>query len=951
MRKSRTRKALTPASGQKKEMGPAAVVLNPAADKGQFAAFISYSRKDQEFVRHLEEALERSERRTWIDHGEVMPAEDWHTAIYSGIEAADNFVFVLSPDSLNSKVCADELSHAITHNKRLVPVLYREVDSLALPAPLDKLNWIFFRERDEFDSAFQTLCAALDTDLGYVRAHTRLLTRALEWESRGSDSSLMLRGKDLQEAEHWLIQASTQKSSKPTQQQTAYIIASRKAETRRQRVLLGAVLLGLAVAVTLAIFALISRQTAITQRRIAEERRAVALSRQLAVQSLNLLPGQVDLAMLLALEANRESNTTESQASLLGTLAYGPDVGAYLPSPAGDVESVAFSPDGRTLASGSGPNIILWDVRTHQAVGTPLTGHTGNVDTLAFSPDGRILASGSKDHSIILWDVNTHQKLGQSLAGHTDFVRSVAFSPDGKFIVSGGQDGKIIWWDLATRMPHAKPLTGHDGSGVFTVAFSPDGKILASGSRDKTIVLWDVATHQILNRLTTGEPVRSLAFSHDGKTLASTSNDSDIVLWDVATGRQGDRFLSGNGRGVSSVAFSPDDRLLASADNGGAVLVWDAATRQPISRPLTGSDNAIKSVAFSPDGTTLSWGGDNARIGLWEVSTRRRLGLGSESSSWLVAYSPDGRILATGNDKELLLWDVATLRLLRQPLSRHTNISQITFSPDGKWLAAYGNDYAEVWDASTPRGEVRGPIKVPGMSLDFSPDGKSLAVGDSEGIIAIYDLGTMEPRGEPLKGHDGPVSVLAYSSDGRSLVSAGRDATLRVWDVVARKPLIPPLTGHDGAVWGMTLSRDGSTLASGSIDNTVRLWDAASGKQLAVLLGHAALCEDLAFSPDGKVLASCSADGICILWEVPTRQLLVKFHVEPEADSQSGVAFSVDGKTLATGSSDVTLWDVSLDSWKARACKIANRNLTALEWTKYLGDEQRRKTCPDLPLP
>src|ERR1044072_409870 len=192
------------ASAQKNERGTA--FENPSADKGQFAVFISYSRKDQEFVGNLEKALENSERRTWIDHGEVMPAEDWHIAIYSGIEAADNFVFVLSPDSLNSKICADELSHAIKHNKRLVPPLHREVDGLIVPPPLDKLNWISFREQDVFDSAFETLCAALDTDLDHVRAHTRLLTRALEWKSRGTDSSLMLRGKDLQGAEHWLIQ-------------------------------------------------------------------------------------------------------------------------------------------------------------------------------------------------------------------------------------------------------------------------------------------------------------------------------------------------------------------------------------------------------------------------------------------------------------------------------------------------------------------------------------------------------------------------------------------------------------------------------------------------------------------------------------------------------------------------------------------------------------------------
>jgi WD40 repeat protein len=942
-----------PESVQQKD----APAQNPDAPRGQFAVFISYSRKDGDFVRKLEDALEGSGRRAWVDHGEVLPTEDWRMSIYAGIEAADNFVFVISPDSVGSKVCADELAHALAHNKRLVPILYREVSGDAPPSPLDKLNWIFFDRPGEFDGAFQTLCSTLDTDLKHVRMHTRLLTRAIEWEGRGHDGSLMLRGSDLQEAEQWLIQSAEKGATKPTPRQTAYVIASRKAETKRQRVWLGAVLFGLAVALALAAFALVSRQTAVEQRRIAEERRAVALSRQLAVQSTTLLPRQIDLATLLALEASNAGDTTEARASLLGTLAYGPDVGAYLPAPPGDVKSVVFSPDGRTLASGHGSNILIWDADTHEPKGPPLAGHTDIILALALSPDGRTLASGGRDDLIILWDVSTGRQVGR-LDEHTDFVWSLAYSPDGRFLVSGSTDGKIIFWDAATRRRDAEPLAGHGGA-VFTVAFSPDGKMLASGGRTGEIVLWDVATRRELQRFTLGSPVRCMAFSHDGKTLASGGDQENILLWDVEARRKAG-LLAGTGpSGLSDLAFSADDRLLASASSIGTVSLWDVAAGRVLAWPLTSSLGSVACLAFSPDGKTVAWGGDNARLGLWDTSTRRGLGLpGGEATYWVVTYSPDGTILATANEDGLLLWDAATRAQLRPPLEGLGDTALLTFSPDSKWLAVHGGAAGRrlirIWNISAPRADVPPPTEFPqgdNISMAFSPDGKTFAIGDFEGAITFYELGSMSRAGEPLRGHDGPVTFLAYDRDGKTLISAGRDATLRLWDVATRTQRVAPFTGHTGPIWGMALSRDGTTLASASIDETVRLWDVATGRQLAVLLGNSTSTPYLDFSPDGKMLASGNTSDGCILWDVPSRQQLVKLNAEQEVYSARSVAFSPDGRTLTTGGEDVVFWDVSVESWKSRACRIANRNLTAAEWERYFGDEPRRRTCREFPLP
>ena len=197
--------------------------------------FISYSRKNKDFVHRLDDALKRRGREAWVDWEDIRPTEEWMQAIYAAIEGADTFIFVLTPDSIASVVCGREIAHAAAHNKRMVPIVARDVNADTVPEALAKLNWIFFRESDDFERATDTLISALDTDLKWVHAHTRLLTRAIEWNANGKNNSFVLRGDDLRSAEQWLADAGAEKDRQTTSLQTEYIIASRKAETRRQR--------------------------------------------------------------------------------------------------------------------------------------------------------------------------------------------------------------------------------------------------------------------------------------------------------------------------------------------------------------------------------------------------------------------------------------------------------------------------------------------------------------------------------------------------------------------------------------------------------------------------------------------------------------------------------------------------------------------------------------------
>ena len=217
--------------------------------------FISYAREDRDFVRRLDESLKSRGRETWVDWEGIRPTEEFMEAIYGAIEAADTFVFVLTPDSVPSVVCGREIAHAVAHNKRLVPIVGRDVNGDTVPEALAKLNWIFFRESDDFEKATDTLISALDTDFKWVHAHTRLLTRAIEWNANGKNNSFVLRGDDLRSAERWLAEAGSNKERQPTALQTEYIIASRKAAARRQRIMLGAVTFGFVIAVVLAVLA------------------------------------------------------------------------------------------------------------------------------------------------------------------------------------------------------------------------------------------------------------------------------------------------------------------------------------------------------------------------------------------------------------------------------------------------------------------------------------------------------------------------------------------------------------------------------------------------------------------------------------------------------------------------------------------------------------------------
>jgi WD40 repeat protein/tRNA A-37 threonylcarbamoyl transferase component Bud32 len=681
----------------------------------------------------------------------------------------------------------------------------------------------------------------------------------------------------------------------------------------------------------------IQRQLATEQARLASQNAIQAEARELlafAVASLDEVPERSLILGLYSWDKGRQMVGGLEQ--LLHDAILQSSVRLTLSGHQGQLNSVAWSPDGRKLATTSNDRTAkVWDASTGRVLLT-LRGEAAAFNA-AWSPDGSKLATASNELAAMVWDAKTGRELS-ALRGHQNIVFGIAWSPDGSKLATASADQTAKVWQVGTGR-ELLTLRGHQNQ-ILAVAWSPDGSKLATACVDHTAKVWDSSTgRELLTLRGHQSPVRSIAWSPDGSKLATASDDQTAKVWEAGTGVE---LLTLRG-GVYTVACSQDGHKLATASLDRTATIWDSATGRQL-QILRGHQGFIKSVAWSPDGSKLATASDDKTAAVWEAGGHELLSLRSVGA---VSWSADGRTLAAASDNYTVReWEAQTGRELHSLRVDKDSVYDIAWSPDGSRLATASNDKTpKVWNVGTGREvlTLRGhQNSVTGIA--WSPDGRKLATASLDQTARVWDGGS--GRELLILRSQTRLTSIEWSPDGRKLATTGLERTnevnyeAAVWEASTGRRLLTLRGARSDIAW----SPDASKLAA-PVEEGAKIWDASTGRGLLTLTSHQLAVYSVAWSPHGSMLATAGFDQTAKVWAASTgRELLtLRGHQAPV----SSVAWSPDGSKLATGGGDQTVQVYAIDPVQLLRLVRSRitRALTADECRHYLNTDH----CPPLP--
>jgi WD40 repeat protein len=919
------------------------------------SVFISYSRKDTELVRRLHDALVRAEYEVWVDFEDIPPSAAWNDEIRSGVSGADGFIYVISPDSVASEVCGRELGYAVEQNKRIVPVVGRDPDGTRVPEAAAELNWVFLRAGDDFDAGVARVKEAVETDLDYVRTHTRLGVAAVRWDTSGRDKSQLLRGDELSAAEAWLV-AATGKEPSATQLQREFVLASRQGATRRQRTVIGSVTFGLVVALVLAVVALIQRSDAIHEKN-------VALARAYDADAQSNYTTDPEASVYYGLEASKIAPSQTTTNALRTALSKSMMRVRYtLDSPGGDA---IWNPTRtRLLVTSPGAWARIYEPESGAAP-VVLQGAPSNAGQAAWDAAGdRVILGGAQT---AVYSAATGAVI-RRLPVISSFV---ALTPDGsRAVIVGSTDAGRVY-DVASGAVLASFHPAYTG-GPTCFALSPNGRVaaqcdaqsLSNPSSAAALDTWNVQTGAPIRSVAAPSLISSVSFNPTGQEYvftdsgpreragASKSLASEVAA-EAAPGTLVYRTFGGGppvitfAGGASTAAFGPSTvvPLVAYATLSGPVVnVYNFLTRRATT--LVGQTDKIDSISFSHAGAYVATASEDGTVRIYlsiEGGAAVEQLAGDTGAVKSASFGLDDEAIATSAQD-------ATTRVWAGPIPRPAATVPGTGAPAAS--VNFSDDSRQVIDASSAgRGEVLSANQLRLESSFAAPAGDGFVAAresrDGRYVYAVtgpydpklkaplYDTGveTYDATSGRLLARipaTGSVPFLpAFDDAGDLLVTVLGDGVATLWNPRTGTVLHQlPGTGIPGAA---TFSRDGSQLAivhypalplhpTGQLGQiTIDLFNTRTGTLERAITGETLVDQipglpdypplSAAFSPSGDTLAVAGAGHDVVLYDAHTgRQLRQPLGIggTTVGDVATSLSYSPDGSMLAVGAADGT---------------------------------------------
>jgi len=796
----------------------------------------------------------------------------------------------------------------------------------------------------------------LEEDAQGRRLHRHLTAAAAEWATRSRDVGELYRGARLAAALDWAGEHTDELNTLEQEFLDEGRTASgreQEAQRRANRRLL-ALLAIVAVALVLAVLAGV---VAFEQRGQARREARAAEAQRLGEQAL--IEPALDRSLLFAREAVNLDDSAATRGSLLAALLRSPAALTVVRTGDDRVLSEALSGDGRRLAvmTASG-DVDIFDTRTLKRIGrvttTNAVGFCGALvdplHTLAFAPNGT-LAVGGTDGSNATLTLSPLRGTAQTpLVTGTTFVADAVFAKGGRTLATGEavtcSDNPpfevIVLRDATTGEARRKssPIRG--------------GRLIAYAEGGRVLLVTAGSTRSLLLDARTLRPVRSLAVggtaavSPAGNQAAFAHEDGSITLVDLSNGTE--RALPGRASGaIEALGYSSDGKLLTTAADDGTIALW--RTDGGLLETYSGHAAAAQAALFSPDGRTIYSAGDDGRVIAWDASGERRLGqpfrfAAGPVATWS-AVSPDGsRFALSRAPDQVELWQapiaIPLPRKLRGPVG---DVGVLRFSPDGKLLAGAGTGNTVLWNTASGRIVREIPTPAGAGGLAFSPDGRTLAIGQLDGTDTLVDLLTGAQTAQFFG--QGSVQDVDFGEDGKLLASASLNGTVTIWDVARKQALSTLGTPQAALDYAVRFSPDGKLVAVGDSSGAVVLWSVKTGRPMGrPLRGHNGGVRSLDFDPTGRILVTMSNDGRLRLWDIATQKLIGS--PLPGSNTGGSTEFFPDGKHIlgVFNSGAGIVWNVDPTAWKVYACRIANRNLTRAEWDDILPGATYRRVCP-----